>query len=126
MIFALDRAGITGPDGPSHHGLLDLALCLKVPGMTIFAPSSAQELKNMLATALDIEGPVAIRLFHGCIEHSGELTPLLFQVLQQPERRPDDFTDIVVAPLGDALAGKALQFGGQVHIGRHRSTYVHL
>ena len=61
VIFALDRAGITGVDGPSHHGVLDLALCLKVPGMTVFAPSSAQELKVMLATALDLEGPVAIR-----------------------------------------------------------------
>ena len=45
-MFALDRAGITGDDGPSHHGVLDLALCLKIPGMTIFAPSSAQEVSG--------------------------------------------------------------------------------
>ena len=61
VVFALDRAGITGPDGASHHGLLDMALCLKVPGMTVFAPSSAQELRVMLETAVDLEGPVAIR-----------------------------------------------------------------
>ncbi|MBV8961260.1 MAG: 1-deoxy-D-xylulose-5-phosphate synthase [Actinobacteria bacterium] len=61
VVFALDRAGITGDDGPSHHGVLDMALCLRIPGMTIFAPSSAQDLKVMFAEALDLEGPVAIR-----------------------------------------------------------------
>ena len=43
VVFAIDRAGITGDDGPSHHGVLDLALTLAIPGMTVFAPSSAQE-----------------------------------------------------------------------------------
>ncbi len=61
VIFALDRAGITGPDGPSHHGVLDMALCLRIPGMTIFAPSSAQEVPVMLETALGLTGPAAIR-----------------------------------------------------------------
>jgi 1-deoxy-D-xylulose-5-phosphate synthase len=61
VVFALDRAGITGEDGPSHHGVLDMALCLKVPGMTIFAPSSIQSLRDMLRTAIQMEGPVAIR-----------------------------------------------------------------
>ncbi len=61
VVFAMDRAGITGNDGPSHHGVLDLALCLKIPGLTVFAPSSAQELKVMLRTAVDLEGPASIR-----------------------------------------------------------------
>jgi len=61
VTFALDRAGITGDDGPSHHGILDMALCLKIPGMTIFAPSSAQELKVMLSTALGLSGPAVLR-----------------------------------------------------------------
>jgi 1-deoxy-D-xylulose-5-phosphate synthase len=61
VVFALDRAGITGEDGPSHHGVLDMALCLKVPGMAIFAPSSLQELPIMLRTAIEMEGPAAIR-----------------------------------------------------------------
>jgi 1-deoxy-D-xylulose-5-phosphate synthase len=65
VVFALDRAGITGPDGPSHHGLLDMALCLRIPGMTIFAPSSAQELPVMLDTALGLGGPSAIRYPRG-------------------------------------------------------------
>ncbi|HEX4538771.1 MAG TPA: 1-deoxy-D-xylulose-5-phosphate synthase [Acidimicrobiales bacterium] len=61
VVFALDRAGITGDDGPSHHGVLDLALTLAIPGMTVFAPSSAQELPVMLRTALELDGPAAVR-----------------------------------------------------------------
>ncbi len=62
VVFCLDRAGITGDDGASHHGVLDMMLLSKVPGMTVFAPSSYQELQQMLSDALDITtGPVAIR-----------------------------------------------------------------
>jgi 1-deoxy-D-xylulose-5-phosphate synthase len=61
VVFALDRAGVTGDDGPSHHGILDMALCLKIPGMTMFAPSSAQELKVMLAEAVGLSGPSVVR-----------------------------------------------------------------
>ncbi len=61
VVFALDRAGITGDNGPSHHGIFDLVLTLAVPGMTVFAPSSAEDLEAMLETALDLDGPVAIR-----------------------------------------------------------------
>ncbi len=62
VIFCLDRAGITGDDGPSHHGILDLVLLSKIPNMTIFAPSSYQELQQMLADAYTLDGgPVALR-----------------------------------------------------------------
>ncbi len=62
VVFCIDRAGVTGDDGPSHHGLLDLALLTKVPGMTVFAPSCYDDVAEMLRCALDItDGPVAIR-----------------------------------------------------------------
>lgn len=62
VVLCIDRAGVTGEDGPSHHGLFDLVLLTKVPGMTVLAPSSAGELVAMLGYALDhVEGPVAIR-----------------------------------------------------------------
>lgn len=61
VVFALDRAGITGDDGPSHHGVLDLALCLRIPGMTVMAPSSVQEVREMLRFALTLDGPVSLR-----------------------------------------------------------------
>ena len=71
VVFALDRAGITGPDGPSHHGVLDMALCLRIPGMAIFAPSSAQELPVMLDTALELSAPSAIRYPRGAARQVG-------------------------------------------------------
>jgi 1-deoxy-D-xylulose-5-phosphate synthase len=62
VVFCLDRAGVTGDDGPSHNGVLDMVLLTKVPGMVVFAPSSYQELQVMLHDALDItSGPIAIR-----------------------------------------------------------------
>jgi 1-deoxy-D-xylulose-5-phosphate synthase len=62
VVFCLDRAGVTGDDGPSHHGVLDMVLCMKVPGMTVMAPSSYQELEVMLGDAIELcDGPVSIR-----------------------------------------------------------------
>ncbi|MEO9181295.1 MAG: 1-deoxy-D-xylulose-5-phosphate synthase [Acidimicrobiales bacterium] len=61
VVFVFDRAGVTGDDGPSHHGLLDIALCLAIPNMTVFAPSSAEEVSGMLATALSMSTPSALR-----------------------------------------------------------------
>ena len=63
VVFCLDRAGITGDDGASHHGVLDMVLLSKVPGMTIFAPSSYRELGVMLHDALElcVDGPAVIR-----------------------------------------------------------------
>jgi len=61
VVFVLDRAGITGDDGPSHHGILDMALALSIPGMAVFAPSAAEEIGPMLRTALELPGPSTIR-----------------------------------------------------------------
>jgi 1-deoxy-D-xylulose-5-phosphate synthase len=61
VVMVLDRAGITGDDGPSHHGVLDMVLALTIPGMTVFAPSSAPEVELMLAEALTLDGPSIIR-----------------------------------------------------------------
>jgi 1-deoxy-D-xylulose-5-phosphate synthase len=74
VVFCLDRAGITGPDGASHHGVYDMALLAKVPGMRVLAPSSAEELQVMLHDALSLadEGPVAIRYPRGTAHHVGE------------------------------------------------------
>jgi 1-deoxy-D-xylulose-5-phosphate synthase len=74
VIFCLDRAGVTGPDGASHHGVYDMALLSKVPGMRVLAPSSAQELAQMLHDAVELsaQGPVAIRYARGAALQVGE------------------------------------------------------
>jgi len=63
VVFVLDRAGITGDDGASHHGVLDMVLLSKVPDMTVFAPSNYAEVGQMLHDALELctDGPAAIR-----------------------------------------------------------------
>lgn len=61
VTFLLDRAGVTGPDGPSHHGVFDLTYLRMVPNLVVAAPSDAAELCGMLETALDHDGPIAIR-----------------------------------------------------------------
>ena len=71
VIICIDRAGVTGPDGASHHGIHDIAMYARVPGMTILAPSSVQELSAMLEQALEIDdGPVAIRWPRGNAQES--------------------------------------------------------
>ena len=69
VVYMLDRAGITGDDGPSHHGVLDIALALSIPGMTVFAPSAAEEIEPMLRTALALPGPSSIRYPKGVARH---------------------------------------------------------
>jgi len=66
VVFVLDRAGLVGADGPTHHGSFDLTYLRMIPGMTIMAPKDEEELRNMLFTAVNYEnGPVAIRYPRG-------------------------------------------------------------
>lgn len=61
VTFLIDRAGITGPDGPSHHGVFDLSYLRMIPNMVVGTPADASELAGMIPSALDHDGPVAIR-----------------------------------------------------------------
>jgi 1-deoxy-D-xylulose-5-phosphate synthase len=65
VTFVLDRAGITGDDGASHHGALDLAYLRCIPGMTVSAPSTPDEMRRLLATGLQSPGPFALRFPRG-------------------------------------------------------------
>jgi 1-deoxy-D-xylulose-5-phosphate synthase len=93
VVFCLDRAGITGDDGASHHGVLDMVLLSKVPGMTIFAPSSYRELGVMLHDALElcVDGPAVIR----------------FPKTMPPEDRPHD-------EVGSGLSARKVRAGRDV------------
>lgn len=66
VVFLIDRAGLVGNDGGTHHGTFDLAFLNCIPNMTIFTPSDEEELANIIATIPEkIEGPVAIRYPRG-------------------------------------------------------------
>ena len=66
VVFAMDRSGLVGADGPTHHGAFDLTYLRLVPGMVIMAPKNESELRDMLYTAVNYkEGPIALRYPRG-------------------------------------------------------------
>ncbi|MCI0490282.1 MAG: 1-deoxy-D-xylulose-5-phosphate synthase [Blastocatellia bacterium] len=65
VTFALDRAGVVGADGPTHHGLMDFAYLRPMPGFVVMAPKDENELRHMLKTAVDYRGPAAVRYPRG-------------------------------------------------------------
>ncbi|MCH8169871.1 MAG: 1-deoxy-D-xylulose-5-phosphate synthase [Bacteroidetes bacterium] len=66
VVFALDRAGLVGADGPTHHGAFDLSYLRFIPGMVLMAPKDESELRDMLYTAVKYEGgPIALRYPRG-------------------------------------------------------------
>lgn len=65
VVFCLDRAGLVGEDGPTHHGVFDMTYLRAVPNLMILAPADEAELAHMLHTALQADGPVAIRYPRG-------------------------------------------------------------
>ena len=77
VVFCLDRAGLVGDDGPTHHGTFDLAALRPIPGLTICAPIDEHDLRNMMYTAqLPGNGPMVIRYPRGCCEHSDWKSPM--------------------------------------------------
>jgi len=71
VVLCIDRAGIVGNDGATHHGLLDLAYLRPIPNMQICAPRTAEDLKQMLTLAETLEGPIAIRYPRGRVTGYG-------------------------------------------------------
>lgn len=61
VVLAIDRAGIVGDDGPTHHGVFDISFFRIIPNLTFMAPKDENELRHLLYTALRLDGPVAIR-----------------------------------------------------------------
>ncbi|TLM68512.1 MAG: hypothetical protein FDZ70_09965, partial [Actinobacteria bacterium] len=99
VVFCVDRAGLVGEDGPTHHGVFDLTYLRSVPNMTVMAPADEAELVDMLHTALKAEGPVAIRYPRG----TGPgvpvpNTPRLLEVGAAQLRR--DGTDVSILAVG--------------------------
>jgi 1-deoxy-D-xylulose-5-phosphate synthase len=65
VVFAMDRAGLVGPDGPTHHGVLDIAYLRSIPNLVIAAPRDENELQHLLATAVESGRPFALRFPRG-------------------------------------------------------------
>ena len=67
VVFCMDRAGLSGDDGPTHHGLFDIAYLRGIPEITLMAPKDEDELADMLLTAVQLPGPSGIRYPRGVI-----------------------------------------------------------
>lgn len=68
VVYAIDRAGLVGDDGPTHHGVFDIAYLRMIPNVKVLAPSNEAELSHALHTALTLSGPVALRYPRGSAE----------------------------------------------------------
>ena len=85
VVFAFDRAGLVGDDGPTHHGVFDMVYTRMVPNMRVLAPSDEAELVHALHTALVLEGPVSLRYPRG--EAEGAPLPDVPEVLEVGKSR---------------------------------------
>jgi 1-deoxy-D-xylulose-5-phosphate synthase len=102
VTFVLDRAGITGPDGPSHHGMWDLGLLGLVPGLRLAAPRDAPSLVELLREAVCHDGPSALRFPKAAV---GPQLPAVGRIGESDllaSRPGDDVLMVTVGPLGAA------------------------
>ena len=103
VVFAIDRAGIVGADGPTHHGVFDLVYCRMIPNMRVLAPSDEAELVNALHTALQMGGPFAIRYPRG--EAEGAPLPKTPEVLPEGKARVvREGSDVAILAFGRMVA----------------------
>jgi len=108
VVFCMDRAGLSGDDGPTHHGLFDIAYLRGIPDIVLMAPKDEDELADMLTTSVRLPGPSAIRYPRG----------LVAGVARKPEPQPipvgkaeviQDGRDVCIFGLGPMLSlGKEL------------------
>jgi 1-deoxy-D-xylulose-5-phosphate synthase len=111
VTFVLDRAGVTGDDGPSHHGMWDLSLLAAVPGLRIAAPRDGARLVRLLDEAVATDGPTALRFPKG---RTGPDVPELrteggVDVLYESGRR--DVLLVTVGPMAEIGVRAALKLG---------------
>lgn len=99
VVFALDRAGLVGEDGPTHHGMFDIAYTRMIPNMRVLAPSDEAELAHGLHTALALGGPFAIRYPRGAAQ--GVPVPESPQVLEPGKSRTlREGSDVAILAFG--------------------------
>jgi len=106
VVFCLDRAGLVGQDGPTHHGMFDIAYLRCIPNLTVMAPMTNIELRNMLYTAqLNPEGPVAIRYPRGYSREPDWQKP--FEAIPVGKARPlkegSHVAVLTLGPLGQVI-----------------------
>ncbi|MBF0463853.1 MAG: 1-deoxy-D-xylulose-5-phosphate synthase [Nitrospirae bacterium] len=115
VVFAIDRTGIVGEDGPTHHGLFDISFLRSIPNLTIMTPKNSTEMKDMLALAFKLATPCAIRYSRDTVpdeleEINSTLEPGKGEIIR-------DGTDVAILASGQSvsyalLAAKRLESSG--------------
>ena len=104
VVLAVDRAGLVGADGATHHGCQDVGYLTQIPGMTVLCPACYGELRSMLRSAIDMEGPVAVRYPRGA---EGRSYPEWGGASAAALRRGEDVTLVSYGTLTDELLDAA-------------------
>jgi len=112
VLFCLDRAGLSGDDGPTHHGLFDIGYLRSIPGIVQMAPKDENELADMMKTAFEIPGPSAIRYPRGVVvgvarKPEAQVLPIGKAELLQ------DGSDVAILGLGP-LTSMATELAGRL------------
>ena len=104
VVFCIDRAGIVGNDGATHHGLLDLAYLRPIPNMQICAPRTAEDLRQMMILAEKLDGPVAIRYPRGRTANGERLEAKVQYGKGVKLRDGKDFAVLTIGAIGNTMA----------------------
>jgi 1-deoxy-D-xylulose-5-phosphate synthase len=122
VLFCMDRAGLSGDDGPTHHGLFDIAYLRSVPDLVLMAPKDEDELADMMQTAVELPGPSAIRYPRGVVTGvKRKATPAAIplgkaEVLQ-------DGADVAILGLGPMTA-MAKELAARLQVGGFSAAVV--
>ena len=112
VTFCMDRAGLSGDDGPTHHGLFDIAYLRGIPEMVLMSPKDEDELADMMKTAVQLPGPSAIRYPRGVV--AGVARKAEAQVLEVGKAEVlEDGSDVAILGLG-AMTGLARELGARL------------
>ncbi len=103
MIFAIDRAGLVGADGPTHHGVFDYSYLLLIPNMVICAPKDGAELKQMLGWAVNEDRIISIRYPRGEVpkEDGNSIAPIEYKKCQIMIEAPEEKIDLLIIATGN-------------------------
>jgi 1-deoxy-D-xylulose-5-phosphate synthase len=123
VTLVLDRSGVTGPDGPSHHGMWDMTITGVVPGLHLAAPRDGQQVSRAVRAAVDIaDAPSVVRFPKGCVGNPVDAVRVVdgVDVLAEPDGGE---VDVLLVGVG-SMAGTALTAAGKLTAEGHRVRVV--
>lgn len=127
VVFCLDRAGIVGQDGPTHHGVFDLAFLRCIPNLVIFVPMDEVELRNIMYTAqLGIPSPLVIRYPRGRGVNPEWRLPFskIETGIAQELKRGNRLALLTIGPVGNVVAGVLEEMGQPEALGHYNMRFA--